>query len=111
MLMAAIDRACEQQPRASFHAMVNQLAASLRRNAITAKTELVPIQNDSIGMVLYAETLRRLQAALRQKGFVGVDVTGAFDAPTRRALTDFQKQRGLAPTGVPDQPTLASLLP
>lgn len=111
MLMAAIDRACEQQPQASFHAMVNQLANSLRRNAIAEQSPLVPIQNERIGMVLYAETLRRLQAALRQRGFKGVEVSGAFDVSTREALLEFQKSRGLEPTGLPDQPTLASLLP
>jgi len=111
MLMAALARTCEQSPEAGFHAMVNQLAQTLRRTAVTERSELVPIRSDDIGLVLYAETLRRLQAALRQRGFDAVEVTGAFDAPTQAALLDFQRQRGLKPTGVPDQPTLATLLP
>ena len=111
LLMAALARACTEHPEAGFHPTVNQLALTLRPSAIESKAGLVPIEGGAVAMVLYDETLRRMQAALKARGFDAVEVNGRFDAPTRAALGQFQKDKGLDETGLPDQPTLASLLP
>jgi N-acetylmuramoyl-L-alanine amidase len=52
--------------------------------------------------------VRRVQRALRQRGFE-VPVNGVFDAATQEALLRFQRQAGLAPTSLPDLATLNRL--
>jgi peptidoglycan hydrolase-like protein with peptidoglycan-binding domain len=54
------------------------------------------------------EQVRTLQRALADRGFA-VDLTGRFDDHTQTALQDFQRARGLPPTGNLDQPTVEAL--
>lgn len=49
------------------------------------------------------------QQLLRAHGFQGVRVNGRLDGETAGALRQFQQQRGLPPTGVPDSATVAAL--
>ncbi len=52
--------------------------------------------------------VRRLQAALRRKGF-GIAVNGAYGRRTRLAVAHYQRRSGLRITGAADLPLLRSL--
>ena len=55
--------------------------------------------------------LRRLiEGRLQQLGFDPGPVDGRFDRQTRRAISRYQQQGNITPTGFIDQPTLARLL-
>ncbi|BDA67940.1 hypothetical protein RIVM261_025530 [Rivularia sp. IAM M-261] len=51
--------------------------------------------------------VRRLQEDLRQLGFFPVNPTGTFGPTTRDAVSNFQRNNGLIPSGVADSQTLA----
>jgi peptidoglycan hydrolase-like protein with peptidoglycan-binding domain len=57
---------------------------------------------------LSAEQMRLVQRSLIAQGFAA-DFTGRFDDKTLTALTQFQRGRGLVPTGRLDAPTLLAL--
>lgn len=46
--------------------------------------------------------LKKLQSALANKGNANVKETGVLDARTQTALKAYQKQEGIAETGMPD---------
>jgi peptidoglycan hydrolase-like protein with peptidoglycan-binding domain len=54
------------------------------------------------------EQVRLVQRSLADRGFA-VHLTGTFDGRTQAALTDFQRARGLPPTGQLDTPTVEAL--
>ena len=51
--------------------------------------------------------VRKLQEDLRQLGFFPANPTGTFDPATRDAVSKFQRNNGLIPTGIADSQTLA----
>jgi peptidoglycan hydrolase-like protein with peptidoglycan-binding domain len=52
---------------------------------------------------------RRIQQALNKQGFSTGHVDGIFGPDTRSALKNFQKQKGINPTGQPTRQTVAAL--
>lgn len=54
-------------------------------------------------------TVKELQRALADRGFLGAHRAGELDDPTARALRKFQESRQLAATGFPDRETLQKL--
>jgi hypothetical protein len=59
--------------------------------------------------LLGPEAVTKLQQALGGRGLLGRHRGGELDAPTREAVAKFQRQQGLADTGVPDRETLRKL--
>jgi len=111
LLMASLAKYCKEQPDQNFHVAVTELAGALRRNAIKERTSQVPVAagNDR-AFVLYDVVVRRIQAALRLRGFYEGELTGEFTDETRDALTAFQASKDLPETGIPDQQTLSNLI-
>lgn len=61
-----------------------------------------------------SEAIRNLQTYLRQlsyhtSGITAPPIDGIFDSDTQKSLTEFQRSRGLNPTGVADQETFEIL--
>ena len=59
---------------------------------------------------MYAEVLQRVQARLSALGLYQGEREPQFGEKTREALTAFQRNSDLQPTGLPDQATLWRLL-
>ncbi len=110
LLMAALVRFCRENPEIGFHDALNRLTVTLRENAITAKSDIVVAEHGEYATVLYEETVRRIQKRLTERGLYDADITGVYDDATRDALTRFQEEKGIEPSGLPDQVTLARLL-
>ncbi len=63
---------------------------------------------------LNVEQVTELQRLLNEQGYTiekNDDVIGIVDAVTKKAISQFQKDNGLAVTGLPDQETLKTLAP
>ncbi|MCB9553622.1 MAG: peptidoglycan-binding protein [Myxococcales bacterium] len=58
---------------------------------------------------LHEEEIRWLQMALNRLADAGLAVDGRFGARSRAALEGWQRDHGLAPTGVPDDETMSAL--
>ena len=56
-----------------------------------------------------ANTLARIQAELRERGYPIPLVSGRMDAPTRQAIREYQQGQGVSVTGVPSQALLDTL--
>jgi putative peptidoglycan binding protein len=62
-----------------------------------------------IGSLLPASALEGAQSRLMNLGYLTGEIDGSWDAPTRKALQQFQREAGLEPTGELD-PGTADLL-
>lgn len=112
LLLGALARYCGERPDEAFHVAVLNLARSLLPGAIEQKPEVVGIEatDGATSVALYDVVIRRLQAALRIRGFYEGELSGAYTDATREAVSAFQSSVGLPATGMPDQKTLANLL-
>lgn len=112
LLLGSLARYCTQRPDEAFHVAVINLARSLLPGAIKNKPEIVGIESTDgeTSVALYDVVIRRLQAALRIRGFYEGELSGEYTDATREAVSAFQSSAGLPATGMPDQKTLANLL-
>ena len=62
------------------------------------------------GMFMYHEILKRVQSALKERGYDVGPVNGLASKETIEALVAYQKDNNIPESGIPDQPTLYSLL-
>uniref|UniRef100_A0A6J7MYZ3 Unannotated protein n=1 Tax=freshwater metagenome TaxID=449393 RepID=A0A6J7MYZ3_9ZZZZ len=109
-----------REPRLPADLFSPQLAAALARwqqdnelpvtgvlDAATARALRVKVKHSEVFPVLHLHSCGR-GVDLVQRA-VGVPVTGVFDSATMVALRTWQAEHGLAPTGVTDTRTAASL--
>lgn len=111
LLMALIYAHCQNNPEQRLYAAVRNLEAVLAKSRLTAKSEVVEIdEGGGRKLPIYHEILKRAQQALIQRGFLEGRADGRFGPKTKAALEAFQEKEGLKKTGVPDQETLFKLL-
>lgn len=60
-------------------------------------------------MAVDANTLARIQAELRERGYPIPLISGRMDAPTRQAIREYQQGQGVSVTGEPSQALLDAL--
>ncbi len=106
--MAQICAANRDRP---FWAAAIALTRGLQPQRQLVKPELQTVSAGGRSMTIARELLRRVQGALKQRGYgVGV-VDGLYGSNTRQALEAFQRDQNLPVTGLPDQDTMARLQP
>jgi peptidoglycan hydrolase-like protein with peptidoglycan-binding domain len=64
--------------------------------------------SQSSGQMSQAD-MRKVEQALKDKGYDPGTVDGRIDSQSQQALRDFQKKQNLTMTGLPDQPTVEAL--
>ena len=105
-LAAWLETYCKARPRHSFVIAVTSLTAALHPRRLQDKPQagaaVAPSQAD-------VETVRRIQKALKDKGYYTGSVDGLFGPGTQMGLEAFQRKEGLNVTGQPDVPTLDRL--
>lgn len=94
LLAAAAACASQQRPQGETYSTTSP----------SAEQQATVIQPSSLS----PEQVRLVQRSLADRGFA-VDLTGRFDDPTRQALTQFQRARGLPATGNLTPPTVDAL--
>lgn len=106
-----IDNHCGKHPDDEVLAVAMTIVSSLRSDRIRSESTLVKLENnEGKHVLLYEETLRRLQSKLADSGFYDGEPSGAFNTGTETAIRTFQSSNGLEETGLPDQNTLWRLL-
>ena len=104
-----IQQFCQRYPEQRFAAAVTTLAKALRAGSLGAYSEPQEIRNGEDKIILYQETILRLQERLRVLGHMTAEPDGQFGPGTKAALMQFQAARGLGETGMPTQKTLHEL--
>lgn len=100
---------CRKNPKDSVFAVNRALISSLAKDRLTTKSEIIEIKEGDAKGAMYAETLKRAQVALKDKGMFNGTADGKWGGKTRDALKAFQKKEGLKDTGLPDAYTLVRL--
>ncbi len=109
LLAGWLARFCERNPDVPFVQAVAMMVNTLGKERLTTRSERVEAQIGETRVYIYESTLRLVQERLSERGHYEGAATGNFDTQTRAALERFQREAGLKPTGLPDQPTLAKL--
>lgn len=100
---------CRKNPKDSVFAVNRALISSLAKDRLTTKSEIIEIKEGDAKGAMYAETLKRAQVALKDKGVFSGTADGKWGGKTRDALKAFQKKEGIQETGLPDAYTLVRL--
>lgn len=110
LLAALFEKFCTKNPGRNFFAVANKMIAELRDDRLRESSAPVVTEVGGRKVGIYRETLRRVQALLKEGGHYKGEADGLFGPNTQRALESYQKQVGLTVTGLPDQATLFRLL-
>ncbi len=101
---------CNEHKQDTLVSVVQRMITGLRPIRIAQFSPLVEVGDDKNRAIVYETILRRAQAALKIRGLYQGAEDGKFSTELRDALTAFQRQSSLTPTGVPDPATLWTLL-
>ena len=110
LVAAVFERFCAKNPEANFFTVANRIIVELRDDRLRESSAPVVAKAGERSIGIYRETLRRVQALLKEGGHYKGEADGLFGPNTQRALESYQKQSGLTVTGLPDQVTLFKLL-
>ncbi len=97
---------CKRHPKQPFHIAVNKLLEGLSEWRIRQRSPQIEARRSGAKVLIYQETLRRLQARLKEMSLYRGREHGRYDNATAEAVERFQRQRGLPATGLPDNMTL-----
>lgn len=110
LLAALVSENCRKNPDAVVFAVLRAVVEQAGKNRLRSPSRKVEVTVDERKVLLYDETLKRIQQALASRGFYRGPVTGTYDESTQKAMKAFQSSSKLQPTGFPDQLTLWRLL-
>ena len=109
LLARILDRHCEENPGDRFFTVIRTIVNQISEDRLQENSPLVPATNQQQGLLIYQETLRRVQEKLSAGGHYFSEIDGQFGEKTRAALQAYQSEQGLNVTGLPDQATLWKL--
>jgi hypothetical protein len=110
LLMALLDRHCRQNPDNNFIAVVAAMVERLNEDRLQQQSPLVEARVGDILVLLYQDTMMRLQQALARLGHYTGTIDGQFGPQSKAAIESFQAANKIEVTGIPDQLTLLALL-
>lgn len=107
---AQIAAACKQNETATVAAATASYVKYLRDDRLTEESGLIRLRGGDRAMFIYRAVLDDVRARLEARGATITDPAGEFGNSFGQALTQYQRENNLAPTGLPDMRTLAKLL-
>ncbi len=110
LLNALLETHCKTNPKQQIHLAVRAMIEGLRAERLRKMSMLVKAKSGEEEILLYQETLRRIQTKLANLGLYKGGADGQFGPGTRKALEAFQTKHKLKVTGLPDQTTIYMLL-
>ncbi|MBL7002952.1 MAG: peptidoglycan-binding protein [Gammaproteobacteria bacterium] len=109
-LATLIENHCKNNPKERFYVAVNKLASAMIQDRLTEQSELIKTSYKGKKSYIYKRVLKDLQTKLGTLGFYKAKADGSYGPSTREALINYQKQNGLAQSGLPDQLTIYKIL-
>ena len=109
LLLALLQQDCENGKDRHFLTVTNGLLKALFPIRLPAESALVAIDVNDAKSYFYVEILKRAKQRLRKMDYLKDMGSSDFDQATLDAFKHFQRDNGLAQTGVPDQNTLMNL--
>lgn len=111
VLAYALSGYCRTNKDVPFHEAMLSLRNQLVPQSLTSASPAIVAQRQGKAVVIYAAVLQQVREKLVALGKLSkMPSEPGFDAATSQALVDFQKERGLAETGLPDHVVLSHLL-
>lgn len=109
-LLGLVSQMCRQDNGdARFIDVFNRLMRDFMPARLADRSAASAIRRGDMAVVLYDDTVTRIQRRLAEEGFAPGEADGNFDDQTATALEEFQAGKGLPRTGFPDQQTLFAL--
>lgn len=93
---------CRSRPQMLLENAVNNLVRSIAQLRQSASSPLVQVRSGDTSVSIHQDSLKRLQGALIAKQLFRGAATGASSPQLIDALKAFQRQEGIAVTGLPD---------
>ncbi|WP_244545839.1 peptidoglycan-binding domain-containing protein [Aureimonas phyllosphaerae] len=100
---------CRDNPTSLVESSTAGLVDRMKSGIQTMSSQLSEIGEGDKRVTIRTETLKAVQAQLKQDGFLTGAADGAFGPATAKALAAFQTARKLPTSGVPDAATLVTL--
>ena len=110
VLTVIIENHCRANPDDQFALVVQRLLGSFMDQRLQTSSSLVEATASGSTVQIYRDVLRKAQIELAKRGLYQRLPTGEYNAQTQQAFAAFQKNEGLASTGLPDQTTLWKLM-
>lgn len=106
VLLSLLRQFCAANGEKNVEAGAQQLVGYLRANALKEPAEVVSVGNGKNLVLLYVPVVAEVRRKLGEAGHPA----GPSIEDLTAALRDYQADKGLPETGLPDQRTLATLL-
>lgn len=106
---ALIANFCSANKKSNFATAAYAVTRELHKYRIEAQSPLARIKNGEGNIVVFEETIRRVQQTLKQQGIYKGAVDGKFGKGTSSAIGAYQKKKKLPETGMPDRRTLLAI--
>ncbi|MBN4079530.1 peptidoglycan-binding protein [Beggiatoa alba] len=110
LLAKVIDNHCRANPKDRLYPVVNSIIAKFVPHRIQTSSPKIDIHAGKRKTRLYQETLRRVQAELKERGYFNGKIDGVYNNSMIDAIKAFQASLKFEQTGFPDQTTLWRLL-
>jgi peptidoglycan hydrolase-like protein with peptidoglycan-binding domain len=102
---------CRGNPDTPFIQALGGVAGAVRPLALDQKPQRsVTAEADGSSVSVAEQTLVFVQRRLREGGYYNGALDGLYGPNTRKAIETFQRDTGIATSGLPDQSTLLRLL-
>lgn len=109
-LVTLLNAVCVANPEIRIEAAANGVLSLFEPTWISEGSTLSILEEGERSLPMRSAVLRQVQQALADAGFYDADVDGVYGKRSAQALREFQAQRGMEQTGLPDLPTLLTLL-
>lgn len=110
LLVTVTELHCKKHPADQLVSVANSIVNQLKADRLRDQSTLVVAGAGDQSMMIYRETLRRVQEKLADMDLYMGKTEGMFNDHTRQAIKLFQQQQQLPVTSLPDQITLWNLI-
>lgn len=106
LLAALLNEHCTKNPHNTLFSVVTLLVDKIAANQLPDYSEKVTVTQGKRKVLLYRETLRRIQAKFSSIGLYKGEEDGVYSPQLQKSIMAYQKSINFNPTGFPDQLTL-----
>lgn len=106
LLSALLNEHCSKNPHNTLFSVVTLLVDKIAANQLPEYSEKITVTQGKRKVMLYRETLRRMQAKLSSSGLYKGEEDGIYSPQLKKSIMAYQKSINFNPSGFPDQLTL-----